>query len=172
MALMASTRREVDIPSYPVWLMMVVPFAALALQSLISLHFPRFDYIDLPLLVTIYFGITWRHPVGGTIFGAGIGILQDAVTQHPLGVFGIGKSVVGYLAASMGIRVDTESFFTRLLLIPFFTLLQSAIVWVLEHRMIEQPYAWLWVHEGIRAAANAVLGLMLFALLDKARRRD
>lgn len=172
MALMASTRREVDIPNYPIWLMVVVPFAALVLQSLISLYFPRFDYIDLPLLIAIYFGITWRHPAGGAIFGAGIGILQDALTHHPLGVFGIGKSIVGYVAASIGIRIDTESFFTRLLLLPVFTLLQSAIVWVLERRVIEQPYAWMWVHEGIRAAVNAAVGLLLFALLDMARRRD
>lgn len=169
---MASTRREVDIPNYPVWLMVLAPLVALELQSLISLHFPRFDYVDLPLLVTIYFGITWRHPAGGAIFGAGIGILQDAVTQHPLGVFGIGKSIVGYLAASIGIRIDTESFFTRLLLLPVFTLLQSAIVWGLERRVIEQPYAWMWLHECIRAAVTAVVGMLLFALLDRARRRD
>ena len=172
MALMASTRREVDVPSYPWWLMVLVPFAALALQSLIAVHFPRFNYVDLPLLITIYFGITWRSPIAGTVFGAGIGILQDALTQHPLGVFGIGKSIVGYLGASFGIRVDTESFFTRLMIIPAFTLLQGAIVWVLEVRMLEQPYAWIWTHEGIRCAVNAGLGLVLFALLDRARRRD
>lgn len=172
MALMASTRREVDIPNYPLWLMVIVPFAALGLQSWISLHIPRFDYVDLPLLIAIYFGITWRHPVGGSIFGAGLGIFQDALTQHPLGVFGIGLSIVGYLAASMGIRIDTESFLTRLVLLPTFTLLNSAIVWVLERRVIEQPYAWLWVHEGIKAGVNLGCGLLLFALLDRARRRN
>ena len=172
MALMASTRREVDIPDYPLWLLVLLPLVALALQSLFALHLPHFDYLDLPLLITIYFGITWRNPIGATVFGAGFGILQDAVTQHPLGVFGIAKSIVGFLAASIGIRVDTESFFTRLLLIPAFTLLHSAIVWILESRIIEQPYAWLWVHEIIRAAVNTVVGLLLFALLDRARRRD
>lgn len=172
MALMASTRREVDVPNFPVWLMVVGPLAALALQSLISLHFPKFDYVDLPLLVAIYVGITWRHPVGGAIFGAAIGILQDAVTQHPLGVFGIGNSLVGYMAASIGIRIDTESYLTRLLLLPGFALLQSGIVWMLERRLIEQPYAWIWTHEVMRAAVTAVAGLVLFALLDRARRRD
>lgn len=172
MALMASTRREVDVPNYPIWLLVVTPFLALVLQSLVTVHFPRFDYVDLPLLVAIYFGITWRHPIGGGVFGAGIGILQDAITQHPLGVFGIGKSIVGYLAASIGIRIDTESFFTRLTLLPVFTLLQGAIVWGLERRVIEQPYAWIWWQEGIKAAVNTLLGLLLFALLDKARRRD
>lgn len=172
MALMASTRREVDIPNYPLWLMVIVPFVALGLQSLISLHFPHFDYVDLPLLVAVYFGITWRHPVGGSVIGAGIGIFQDALTQHPLGVFGIGLSIVGYLAASMGIRIDTESFLTRVVLLPGFTLLNSGIVWVLERRVIEQPYAWLWGHEAIKAAVNLGFGLVLFAVMDRARRRD
>lgn len=172
MALMASTRREADVPDYPIWLMILLPLVALALQSLIALHLSSFDYVNLPLLITIYFAITWRNSIGGTIFGAGLGILQDALTQHPLGVFGIGLSIVGFLAASLGIRVDTESFFTRLLLVPAFTLLQSAIVWIVESRVIEQPYAWLWVHEGVRALVNALMGLVLFALLDKARRRE
>lgn len=172
MALMASTRREVDVPSYPLWLLIVAPFAALGLQSLISLHMPQFDYVDLPLLVTIYFAITWRYPIGGTLFGAGIGVLRDGMTQHPLGVFGIADAIVGYLGASIGIRVDTESLLTRAVLIPVFTVLHAAIVWVLENRLIEQPYAWIWGHEGIRAGVNCVIGVILFGLLDMARRRD
>lgn len=172
MPLLASTRREVDVPAYPIWLLAIVPFLALGLQSYLSLRFPRFDVLDLPLLVTIYFAITWRNPIGATISGAVIGLLQDALTQHPIGVFGIAKSIVGFAAASLGIRLDTENHGTRLLLIPVFTLLHSAIVYLLENRLIHQPYAWIWLHEIVRAVATAFFGVILFALLDRGRRRE
>lgn len=172
MALMAASRREADIPDYPIWLLILLPVLAIWLQSVLTLHLPRFDVVDLPLLVTIYFAITWRNPIGGTLCGAAIGILQDVPTQHPLGVYGIAKSIVGFFAASLGIRIDTENLGTRLLLIPAFTLLHGAIVWLLETHLIDQPYAWLWLHEGIRAVANGILGVILFSLFDRARRRN
>ncbi len=172
MALMASSRREADIPDYPIWLLILLPIVALWLQSLLALHLPHFDVLDLPLLVTIYFAITWRNPVGATLCGAAIGILQDVPTQHPLGVFGIAKAIIGYFAASIGIRIDTESLGTRLLLIPAFTLVHGGIVWLLETHLIDQPYAWIWWLEGLHALVNAVFGVFLFSLLDRARRRD
>lgn len=172
MAIMASTRREADVPDYPLWLLILLPLLALLLQSMLALYLKRFDVLDLPLLITIYFAITWRNPIGGTLCGAAIGILQDVPTHHPLGVYGIAKSIIGYLAASLGIRVDTENLGTRLLLIPAFTLAHGAIVWLLETHLIDQPYAWVWMREGIHAAVNAVVGVLLFSLFDRARRRD
>ena len=96
MALMASTRREADIPNYPLWLLILLPILALWLQSMLAFYFKRFDVIDLPLLITIYFAITWRNPIGGTLCGAAIGILQDVPTHHPLGVYGIAKSIIDW----------------------------------------------------------------------------
>ena len=78
MALMASSRREAGTKSFPLVIYVVVPLLALGLQSLLSLHFSRFDLVDLPLLVTIYYAITQREPVSGTLVGALIGIAQDA----------------------------------------------------------------------------------------------
>ncbi len=38
--------------------------------------------------------------------------------------------------------------------------------------MLGQPVAWHWVHELIKAAINALVGVILFALLDQTRRRE
>ncbi|MBT9331192.1 rod shape-determining protein MreD [Paracidobacterium acidisoli] len=172
MVLLASTRREADQQSLPLPVMLLVPLVALGLQSLITLHFPLFDVVDLPLLVTVYFAMTWRNPISATVAGALIGVAQDVLTQHPLGVFGIGKSVVGYLAASLGVRIDTENHGTRLLVVFISTLLHSGIFWLLQHRMLAQPLVWNWLREVIRAVVNALVALILFALLDKTKRRD
>jgi rod shape-determining protein MreD len=172
MALLASSRHEVGTESYPWWVYLLVPLLALGLQSFVSLHFPSFDLIDLPLLVTIYYAITRREPKSATVAGALIGIAQDGLTHHALGIFGISKAVIGYTAASLGVRVDTDNHGTRLLLIFAFTLEQTAILWLLERRMLGQPFAVHWMHELIRALANALAGVILFALLDLTRRPE
>ncbi len=172
MVLMASSRREVGAKSFPLVIYVVVPLLALGLQSLLSLHFTRFDLIDLPLLVTIYYAITQREPVSATLVGTVIGIAQDALTHHALGIFGISKGVVAYMAASLGVRVDTENHGTRLLLTFCFTLVQTAILWLLQRHMLGQPLAWHGLHELIRAVVNALVAVILFAVLDLTRRSE
>jgi rod shape-determining protein MreD len=172
MALMASSRHEVGSKSFPVVVYILVPVLALGLQSLLSLHLTQFDLIDLPLLVTIYYGITQREPVSATLAGSVIGIAQDALTHNALGIFGISKAVVGYMAASLGVRVDTENHGARLLLTFGFTLAQTLVLWLLQKHMLGQPFAWHGVHELIRAVVNALVGVILFALLDLTRRTE
>jgi rod shape-determining protein MreD len=170
MALMASTRREADEQSFPLAIYLAVPVVALVLQSLVSLHFPLFATLDLPLIVVIYFAISLRSPAAATIGGALMGIAQDALTRQPLGVFGICKAVIGYLAASLGVRIDTENHGMRLLLTFLFVLLHNAIDWVLVRHMLAEPMVWNWIREPIRAGVNALIGVVIFALLDKAKR--
>jgi rod shape-determining protein MreD len=143
---------------------------ALGLQSFVSLHFPLFATLDLPLIVVIYFAISRRSPTAATIGGALMGIAQDALTRQPLGVFGISKAVIGYLAGSLGVRIDTENHGMRLLLTFLFVLLHNAIDWVLVRHMLAEPMVWNWIREPIRAGVNALIGVVIFALLDKAKR--
>ncbi|HTX40859.1 MAG TPA: rod shape-determining protein MreD [Acidobacteriaceae bacterium] len=172
MALIASSRHEAGSRSFPPLVYILAPLLALGLQSFLSLHFTSFDLIDLPLLITIYYGISMREPMSATVVGAIVGIAQDALTHHPLGIFGITKAVIGYLAASLGVRVDTENHGSRVLLTFAFTLAQTGMLWLLERRMLGQPFAWHWVHEIIRAAANSLFAVILFALLDRTRRES
>lgn len=172
MALMASSRHEVGSHSYPVAVYVLTPLLALGLQSLLTLHFAFFGLIDLPLLVTIYYGLSKREPISATLAGSMIGIAQDALTHYPLGIFGIAKAVVGYMAASLGVRVDTENHGSRMLLVFGFALLQTAVLFLLQRHLLGQPFAWHWVHELIRAVLNALIGVILFALLDLSRRPE
>lgn len=172
MVLMASSRHEVGAKSFPFIVYIIVPLLALGLQSLLSLHLSQFDLVDLPLLVTIYYAITQREPVTATLVGGLIGIAQDGLTHNALGIFGIAKSIIGYMAASLGVRVDTENHGTRFLLTFGFTLVQTLILWLLQRHMLGQPFAWHGIHELIRAVTNAVVGVILFAVLDLTRRTE
>jgi rod shape-determining protein MreD len=171
MAMMASTRREADTESFPLLVFLLVPLLALGLQSFVTLHFPHFAALDLPLLVIIYFASTLRTPVAATIGGAFLGLAQDALTHQPLGVFGIAKASIGYLAASLGVRIDTESLGTRLVLTFLFVLLNDAIDWVLMRHLLAEPIPWGWLHQLLRATINTLVAIILFALLDRLKSR-
>ena len=172
MALMASSRHEVGTQTYPPLVYVLVPLLALGLQSFLALHFPNFDLVDLPLLVTIYYAISRREPISATLVGALIGIAQDALTHHPLGIYGIAMAAIGYTAASLGVRIDTENNGSRLLLTFGFTVEQMAVLWLLERHLLSQPFAWHGVQTLISAAITAVVGVIVFALLDLTRRRE
>ncbi|MGC2160530.1 MAG: rod shape-determining protein MreD [Silvibacterium sp.] len=172
MALMASTRREADTQSFPLLVYVLVPLLALGLQSFVPLHFPHFAILDLPLLVVIYFATTLRMPVAATIGGAFLGLAQDALTHQPLGVFGIAKALVGYLAASLGVRIDTESLGTRLVLTFLFVLLNDGTNWILVRHLLAEPLPWGWLYQLLRAAINMLVAVILFALLDRLKRRE
>lgn len=172
MALMASTRREADTQSFPLLIYVIAPLLALGLQSFVTLFFQHFAIFDLPLVVVIYFAMTLRTPIAATFGGAFLGLAQDALTHQPLGVFGIAKAFIGYLAASLGVRIDTENVGTRLFLTFLFVLLNDAINWVLVRHLLNEPLVWGWFYQLLRAAINTLVAIILFALLDRAKSRE
>jgi rod shape-determining protein MreD len=166
------SRRDMEVHSYPPLMYVLTPLVAIGLQSLVALHFERFNVLDLPLMVTIYFAVARRDPITGTFYGTFIGLGQDALTHLPLGVFGIANALVGFLAASLGLRIDVENHGTRLLLNFAFMLLHSLTFWVIARHMLATDLTWNWAHELIRAVANSAVSVVLFALLDRTKVRD
>lgn len=166
MALLAASRRETEAPTLPFWLVLLAPILAIGLDSFFPVHFAPAAILDLPLLLVIYFAIAKRSPVVGLCSGAVIGILQDALTREPLGTYGITKTVIGYIAGLLGNRIDTENHGARALFIFLLSLLQSGLYWTLVQKLLAQPLGWSWIHELVRAVVNAVVGVLLFALLD------
>ena len=169
MALLAASRRETEAPTLPAWLVLVAPIVAIGFDSFIPVHFAPAAILDLPLLLVIYFAIAKRSPVVGLCSGAAIGIVQDALTREPLGVFGITKTVVGYIAGLLGNRIDTENAGARLLFTFVLSLVHSGLYWAVVEHLLAQPLGWSWVHELLRGLVNAVAGVLLFALLDRTR---
>ncbi len=172
MALLAASRREAETATLPFYIVLFAPLLAIGLESFLPVHFAPFAMLDLPLLLVIYFAIARRSPVTGVFSGAIIGVLQDAMTRQPLGVFGITNTVIGYLAGLVGNRIDTDNYVARLLFTFLFTLLHSFLYWLLIHRFLAEQVSWSWIHEPIRAVLNAVVGVILFAILDLTRRTE
>ncbi len=145
---------------------------ALLLQTSLPVYFPKFSIIDLPLLITIYFGLSRRNPSTGLLLGMAIGLLQDSLSGPtvPLGLYGIAKTIVGYLASSIGARLDTEHPAARFALTILFFGLHQGLIVVTRRLLLAQPEAWFTMRMGIAAVVNAVVGVLLFMLLDRLRK--
>jgi rod shape-determining protein MreD len=172
MAMSALARRELDVQRYPLLVVILVPLTAIFLQALVPRFWPKFDILDLPLLVTIYFSVGWRNPIAGTVTGTVIGLVQDALTGRPLGINGIAQCIVGFCAASLGVKIDVENPGTRLLINFAFTLLNIGIYLFIVHHMLALNERTNWLHEAIKSVINSIVGVFLFDILDRVRPRD
>jgi len=152
----------------------VVAVAALIVQASMPVYFPKLEILDLPLLVTIYFGLSRRNPSTGLLLGMVIGLSQDALSGPtvPLGFYGIAKTVIGYLASSIGARLDTEHPAARFALIFGFFILHPAMLVVVQRLLLAQAGNWFNTNLAVSAAVNALLGTALFMVLDRLRRRS
>ncbi|MGD0740895.1 MAG: rod shape-determining protein MreD [Terracidiphilus sp.] len=168
----ADSRRDMEIRRYPVLVYALVPLASLVLQAWLPRVVGRYDWFDLPLVITIYFALGRRNPIQGTIMGAGMGLFEDALSHHAIGVNGIAKTVVGFLAASVGIRIEVENNIVRLLLNFSLSLLSSAIYLFIYRVLLGLTLDWSWLTELMRAVGNSLIAVVLFPLLDRLQMRE
>lgn len=146
-----------------------VTLLALLLQAFLPVYFPRTHLLDLPLLITIYFAFSRRNPSTGLLLGMTIGMIQDSLGRSPLGLFGISKTLVGYLASSLGARIDVENPVSRFGLTALFFLFHHAVYVVIQRVLLSQPEPVFTLSLWIAAAINALLALVIFPLLDRLR---
>jgi rod shape-determining protein MreD len=167
----AQSEHNIEVHKYYGGAVLAVCFLALVLQAFLHKFGHWAELVDLPLLVTIYFGVSRRNPISGLLLGAAIGIMQDGLSHdNPIGLFGIAKTLVGFLASSVGARIDTEQPLNRFLLIFAFFHFHQVVLATTERVLLERsaplftlPLLW-------NSLATAVFGVALFALLDRLRR--
>ena len=134
----------------------LIPLVALFLQAFLPLRFHFFSIFDLPLLVVIFFAVARRSPVAGLLTGAAIGLLQDSLTGHPMGLYGIAKTVVGYGASSLGVKLDVENVGARFLVTLFFYVVHEIVYFTVARGLVGLTLQWSWPRELGSALANAV----------------
>jgi rod shape-determining protein MreD len=145
----------------------------LFLQAFLPLYVPKAEILDLPLLITIYFGLSRRNPSTGLLLGMAIGLVQDSLSGPtvPLGLYGISKTIIGYLASSIGARLDTEHPAARFALTVVFFVTHQGLIALTRRILLGQPELWFNMHLLMGALVNALVGMFLFLLLDRLRKR-
>jgi rod shape-determining protein MreD len=154
-----TSRRELEEYHFSAAATVLIPLAMIEAQ------------LYLPVVAVIFFSVSRRSPVLGALTGTGIGLLRDLLTGQPLGIYGMADAVIGYAAASIGVQVDVEALTTRALMAFAFSILQSALLFLIRHNLLRLA-ADNWLHELMRAGINVVVAVPLFTLLDRSKRRD
>ena len=171
MAITYTSGEQVEVYRFSIPATILIPLAAVFLQAWLPLRLPFFSIFDLPLLVTIGFATARRSPLAGLFTGSLIGILQDALTHQAIGLYGIALTVVGFGASSLGIKLDVEHAGARFLLTIFFYIVHEVVYFTIARGMVGLRMAWSWPHEFWSGLANALLGVLVFMVLDRVKQR-
>ena len=144
-----------------------IPLAAILYQVYVPPFFSRLAYLEMPLLVTVYFALMRRSPILGVLIGAGIGLVQDSLSDNPLGMFGIAKTLVGYLVAWASVRVDVDRARMRLALAFVFFVFHQWCYWFIGSSLLGQPRTFSLLETLGLGVVNALVAVPLFHILDK-----
>jgi rod shape-determining protein MreD len=167
----AQSDSNIEVHKYYSGTVLVTAFLALVLQAFLHKYGRWAELVDLPLLVTVYFGVSRRNPVTGMFLGAAVGILQDALSHdNPIGLFGIAKTIIGYLASTVGARIDTQHPIARLSLIFIFFHVHQVVFAITQRVLLNHSEPFFTLRLLLNSVVTAVFGVVLFAILDKLRR--
>src|ERR1700683_2956414 len=160
-------RKKDRVSKFNVASIILIPLAAILFQVYVPRFVTYLSYLELPLLVTVYFALMRRSPVTGVLFGAGVGLAQDSLSSHPLGMFGIVKTLVGYFAGTVRQRFDVENPVVRLVLGFFFFFFHQFFYWVLTRALLGEALEFDPQQTIVVAMLNAAVAVPLYHILDK-----
>ncbi len=78
--------------------------------------------------------------------------------------------MIGYLASSIGARLDTEHPLARFALTAAFFALHQGIVVLVQKLLLAQPQPWFTMRLLMACVVNAILGVFLYHFLDRLRK--
>jgi len=166
-----TSREEIEVHKFS-WLVSIgIPLLAIFVQVFFPIRLRFLMAFDLPLLVTIYFAVARRRPILGLITGALIGTVQDAFSHHYIGLNGIAKTIIGFLASSLGVRLDVENPGSRFLMTVGFYLVHQITLVVIDVLLVGIREPWNWSHTLLAAVANGLMAVVLFVALDRLKMR-
>ena len=143
---------------------------ALMLEAFLPVHLRWAELVDLPLLVTIYFALSRRSPSAGLLLGMIIGVAQDSLSHTPIGLYGICKTIIGFIASSIGARLDVEHPLARCLLTFVFFHLHNAAFVFISRLLLARPEPYIETRVIVASIVSSLLTIALFPLLDKLRK--
>src|SRR5262249_41682321 len=123
---------------FQVLALLVMTLVAIIAQVYIPRLITNTQFLEVPLLFTIYFGVMRHNQLSALFFGAFVGLAQDSLSHLPLGMYGVAKTLVGYFAASVSMRFDVENIFVRFVLTLFFFFFHQFFYWMMRRALLSQ----------------------------------
>jgi rod shape-determining protein MreD len=121
--------------------------------------------IDLVLVAVVAVALT-IGPVGGMLAGTAAGLIQDALSSGVIGIGGLAKTIVGFLAGAFGQQFIVTAALPRLVIFVAATVLHGAVFMglysVLDIRAFPSP----WKPLAAQALGNALVGIVAFGIME------
>ena len=145
-------------------------FIAIALALALQTTLARFVVggsaaVDLVLVAVVAVALT-IGPVGGMLAGSAAGLIQDALSSGVIGIGGLAKTIVGFLAGAFGQQFIVTAALPRLVIFIAATALHGAVFMglyeVLDLRAFPSP----WKPLGVQALGNALVGIVAFGIIE------
>jgi rod shape-determining protein MreD len=139
---------------------------ALALQTTLARFLVRGTIaVDLVLVAVVYVALT-SGPGTGLLAGTFAGLVQDALSSSVIGIGGLAKTIVGFLAGVIGTQFIVSQPLPRFVVFFGASILHALVFMglyvLLDLRHFDAPYT---VVAG-QAAANAVVGVLAFQVVE------
>jgi len=139
---------------------------ALAAQTTLSnVLFRGGTSIDLVLIVVVYIAIK-SGAVTGLLAGTIAGLIQDALSSGILGIGGLAKTIVGFLAGVLGTQFIVTAPLPRFLLLLLATVLHAAIFMGLYTLLNLRQFTLAYPQMAAQALGNAFVGVIGFQVIE------
>jgi rod shape-determining protein MreD len=118
------------------------------------------------VLVAVVYVALIAGPSAGLISGAIAGLIQDALSAPLIGIGGLAKTIVGFLAGIVGTQFIVVHSLPRFVVFFLATIVHAAVFMglyaVLDLRHFGTPYAAV----AGQAAGNSLMGVVAFQLVE------
>ena len=146
--------------------MLLATVLALALQTTLTRFIVRGTVaVDLVLVVVVYAALT-TGPVTGLLTGTFAGLVQDALSSGVIGIGGLAKTVVGFLAGIIGTQFIVAQPLPRFVVFFAATALHAVLFIglyeLLDLRTFGTPYGAVLG----QALGNAIVGVVAFQVAE------
>jgi rod shape-determining protein MreD len=121
--------------------------------------------VDLVLVVVVYAALT-SGPVTGLLTGAFAGLVQDALSSGVIGIGGLAKTVVGFLAGVVGTQFIVSQSLPRFVVFFGSTIVHGVVFIGLYELLDLRPFGAPYAAVLGQAAGNAVVGVLAFQLVE------
>ena len=122
--------------------------------------------VDLVLVVVTYLALA-RGPMAGMLAGSVAGLLQDTLASGVIGIGGLSKSLVGYLAGVVAQQFILTAPVPRLVIFMGATVVHAVVFMglyvLLGLRSFPSPYAAVLA----QAVGNGLIGLVMFLIVER-----
>jgi rod shape-determining protein MreD len=121
--------------------------------------------VDLVLVAVIGVALT-IGPVGGMLAGSAAGLIQDALSSGVVGIGGLAKTIVGFLAGAFGQQFIVTAALPRLVLFIAGTVLHGVVYMGLYYLLGLREFPSPWKPLLAQALGNALVGIVAFGVIE------